>query len=366
VVPAEARIEQDGAHDDDAYPSVAATAVVAEPVSADSSLTTHALTGSNRFIPVAVASALPNLPSTITSSSEESDDDNSNDVRPDLLSATVYKRSRNAPVGIVLMNNANAGGVTIKRIEAEGLFGQSSFQAGDRVLSVNSESCEGLDSNQAADLIRKAENIVTVVVRAPNGRADRVSSMVMKENPNARVGIGFRNSRNGKLVISSIAEDGIFAHSLLNVSDTCLSINGVTCTSNMDATSAAVAVQSCPSFVTITTKTRHSTGVVVAASPETTPMVTSNSAVPNTATAAAPSAEGSSGAHQGRSKVCGIIAIAIVIVIIAVIASAGKNEDDYDYNYDCTYINCNVCGRNYYCGYSEYNALCTFDIVVHR
>jgi len=210
---------------------------------------------SNRFVPVAPTSALSPPLSTLEEEEEQ---------RPDLLSATVYKSLRDTPIGIVLKDSIIVG-VSVKSVEPDGLFGASGFQAGDQLMSVNSESCKGLDSKGVADLIRKAEDILTVVVRASNGRADRVSSMVMKKSPEARVGIGFRK-RGEELVISSIAEDGIFAHSLLNVSDTCLSINGVACTSDTDATTAARLVQTSPSFVTIMAMTKHSTGVVVAAS----------------------------------------------------------------------------------------------------
>lgn len=356
VVAPEVQAMEEGTNNEEAsyvYP-VAATAVIAEPVPTDYSLTTHALTGSNRFIPVAVASALPDDPSA-SEQSQESDDELS--IRPDLLSATVYKASQDSPVGIAVMDNTNVG-VTVKRIDPDGLFASSSFQVGDRVMSVNSESCEGLDSKGVADLIRKAERIVSVVVRAPRGRADRVSSMVMKESPDARLGIGFQR-RHGKLAISSINEYGIFAHSLLNVSDMCLSINGVPCTSDMDATSAVEAIRASPSFVTITAKTQHETGVVVAVSQEepdqngayNTDIGVNASTIPVSATAA-----DSSRIHEGRTtaaqkKLClyGIISVVIIFLIIVFIFVSG-NDDDYNYP-SSNDIVCNVCGRHCYSTY---------------
>lgn len=137
VVVPEAQMEEGTMRHDDNIP--AATAVIAEVVepSAAQDATTHALTGSNRFVPVAIASALP--PDHVSSSIEE------DDVRPDLLSATVYKHSRNTKIGIALLDKENVG-VIVKRIEPEGLFGSSGFQVGDQLMSVSSESCEGLDS----------------------------------------------------------------------------------------------------------------------------------------------------------------------------------------------------------------------------
>lgn len=225
--------------------------VTAQP--ADSSTTAdHALTGSNRFVPIApVASALASLDTL----EEETQ-------RPDLLSATVYKSSRDASsIGISLTGDAILG-VTVRRVDPAGLFGVCCFQPGDKIMSINNKSCQGLDRCGVIDLIEKVENILTVVVRAPNGRADRVSSMVMKESPDASVGLGLK-LRDGNLVISSIFEHGIFAHSLLNISDMVLSVNGVACT---DAVAARESIQASPSFVTITAVTKHSTGVVVAES----------------------------------------------------------------------------------------------------
>jgi len=325
VVIPEAQMEQ-GMVYDDTIP-VAATAVMAEP--------DHALTASNRFVPVATASSLPEHPPL--SSSEDDEEEQ----RPDLLSATVHKSSPDSPVGIALMDNTDVG-VTVRRIEPDGLFAMSSFQIGDRLISVNSESCEGLDSRGVADLIRKAEGIVTVIVRAPNGRADRVFSMVMKESPDARVGIGLKTS-HGKLVVSSIAEDGIFAHSLLNVSDTCLSINGVACTSDTNATIAVELIQTSPSFVTITAKTKGETGIVVATSKESGPTVAydSESAPPT------PARTQVATGNKKNTCICGVIVFVILVIAIVLVVVITRDHDDYYYDDPCTYTDCRVCDR--YC-----------------
>ena len=306
----------------------------------DAPTTTHALTGSNRFVPVAVASVLPDHPPLSLSDDEEEEQ------RPDLLSATVYKQTQHSPVGIVLMDNANVG-VTVKRIDPGGLFSNSSFQVCDRIMSVNSESCDGMDSKSVADLIRNAKHIVTVVVQAPNGRADRISSMVMKEAPDARVGIGFKKS-GGKLVISSISENGVFAHSLLNISDVCLSINGIPCTSETDAETAVELVHTSPSFVTITAKTSHATGVVVATSRTSEPTVASN------ITAVNESANGTATQLQnptvGKRSCCAFVIVAFIVVVAAAAITSTRSKDDaYDnYSSSCTYVDCYVCSRNCY------------------
>jgi len=86
VIVPEAQMEEATTRDDDDVP--AATAVIAEAVepSGAQDAKTHALTESNMSVPVVVVSAL--LPDRVGSSIEQGD------VRPDLLSATVYKHSR--------------------------------------------------------------------------------------------------------------------------------------------------------------------------------------------------------------------------------------------------------------------------------
>jgi hypothetical protein len=130
-------------------------------------------------------------------------------------------------------------------------------------MSVNNKSCDHMDAEGVANLIKNAKNIVTVVVRAPNGRADLVSSTIRKERPESRVGVTLKQRRRN-VVISSIAEDGLCAHTLLNVGDTCLSINGIKITPNIDARASVELIMTSPDFVTLETKKDRETGVVVA------------------------------------------------------------------------------------------------------
>jgi hypothetical protein len=172
--------------------------------------------------------------------------------------------------------------------------------------------------------------------------------MVMKQCAHGRLGIGFR-SRPGKLVISSIAEDGIFAHSLLNASDTCISINGVDCGGNLDATAAAAMIRASPSFIKIVTQTRHETGVVVATSAmaptissNTTPAVTYAAGVVESA----PPAQLQP--HENCSKVCCGVFFCFVFFFVIVTAVISANRRSEDYYGDCYYLTCNVCGFDCY------------------
>lgn len=183
--------------------------------------------------------------------------------RPALLSATVVKDPKDENNVGLLLANMN-GRVTIAGLEQDGMFKAAPFEISDQVMSVNNRSCDHMDAGGVANLIKKTENIVSVVVRAPNGRADWVSAMVRKQRPDSRVGVTLRK-RGGKVVISCIAEDGLFAHTLLNVGDTCLSINGIKITPNVDARASANLILNSPESVTIEAKIHRGTGVVVAA-----------------------------------------------------------------------------------------------------
>jgi S1-C subfamily serine protease len=183
--------------------------------------------------------------------------------RPALLSATVYKGSKDEnDVGLLLVKTN--GRVTIAGLEPDGMFKAAPFEIDDRVMSVNNKSCDHMDAEGVANLIKNAKNIVTVVVRAPNGRADLVSSTIRKERPESRVlGVSLKKRRRN-VVISSIAEDGRFAHTLLNVGDTCLSINGIKITPNINARSSVELIMTSPDFVTLEAKIDREAGVVVA------------------------------------------------------------------------------------------------------
>jgi predicted metalloprotease with PDZ domain len=183
--------------------------------------------------------------------------------RPDLLSATVIKGPKDDNDVGLLLATVN-GRVTIAGFEQDGMFKAAPFEIGDQVMSVNTKSCHHMDAGGVASLIKNAENIVTVVVRAPNGHADWVSAMVRKQRPDSLVGVSLRK-RGHKVVISCIAEDGLFAHTLLNVGDTCLSINGIKITPNLDARASANLILNSQESVTIEAKTHRGTGVVVAA-----------------------------------------------------------------------------------------------------
>jgi C-terminal processing protease CtpA/Prc len=184
--------------------------------------------------------------------------------RPDLLSATVCKGPQDEN-GLLLVNTN--GTVAVAGLEQDGMFKAAPFEIGDRVMSVNHVSCEGMDADGVAKLIQRAQKIVTVVVRAANGRADLVASMVRKDRAETRVGVTMID-HGRKVVIARIAEDGLFAHTLLNVGDTCLSINGITISPDIDAKAAAALIQTSLASVIIKAKTKRETGVVVAASKE--------------------------------------------------------------------------------------------------
>jgi hypothetical protein len=254
TVSPEARMEEGLAHE--SIPVVSPSICDAESWHDDIAMASVVAPEHDSSIPVAIASEL--LTSPPLSSLQHQEDMK----RPGLLSATVCKGPQDEN-GLLLANTN--GSVTIAGFEQDGMFKVAPFEIGDRLMSVNSVSCEGMDADRVVNLIQNAENIVTVVVRAPNGRADLVSSMVRKNRPETLVGVTL-TERGHNIVISKIAEDGLLAHTLLNVGDTCLSINGTKITPNMNARASAALILISPEFVTIKTKKERETGVVVAAS----------------------------------------------------------------------------------------------------
>jgi predicted metalloprotease with PDZ domain len=255
IAVSQARMEEGLAHD--SIPVASATICTSELLDNNVTETSVVALEHDSSIPMATASELI-TPHVLSSHQHQEDME-----RPALLSATVFKGSKDEIVGLRLANSA--GGVIVSGLEQEGLLKVAPFEIGDRIMSVNSVSCEGMNAKGVATLIQKAEKIVTVVVRTPNGRADLVSSMIQKDRPETRVGVTLRTLRRTcRVVIDHIAEDGLVAHTLLNVGDTCLSINGIKITPNIDGKAAAALIRNSPDFVTIKAKTERETGVVVA------------------------------------------------------------------------------------------------------
>ena len=90
-----------------------------------------------------------------------------------------------------------------------------------------------------------------------------VETMITKANKNQRSGMGLKSTGERDLRVSSINENGLFAHSLLNVGDRILAINNVDCT-EMDARVACDIIRNAPSKVTVVARVRHTHGLVVA------------------------------------------------------------------------------------------------------
>jgi S1-C subfamily serine protease len=252
----------------ESIPVAPASICTTDPMYNDVIMATVAALERSNSIPTVVASELC-LPPALSSHQCQEDM-----KRPDLLSATVINGSKDEKDVGLLLANTN-GRVIIAGLEQDGMFKASPFQIGDEVVSVNNKSCDHMDAGGVANLIKYAENIVTVVVRAPNGRADWVSAMVRKQRPDSRVGLTLKRRRRN-VVISGIAEDGLFAHTLLNVGDTCLSINGIKITPDMDVRASANFILNAPESVTIEAKIHRGTGLVVAVLEESRARIGSN------------------------------------------------------------------------------------------
>lgn len=187
-------------------------------------------------------------------------------ARAEFLSATLYKPTADAVLGLRLKEDRQ-GDLRISYLKETGVVFLSPLRVGDKVVSINGKSALDLDQATAVGLLKQAVGLITIIVHNTGGAAHLVETMIEKISPDAPAGLGLRRNERGSLEVSKIIVDGPFAHSLLNVSDRVLSINGVGC-NRLDAQTAIDMIRSAEKHVTIVTETLHSTGVVLSSASE--------------------------------------------------------------------------------------------------
>lgn len=185
-------------------------------------------------------------------------------TRPEFLYAKVLKPTRETTVGVFLKNRQD--GVYISRLSPSGLMARSNLQPGDRVLAINGVSCICSTAHKVAELIKKAEHSVSIMVYNKHGDPNLVSSCIEKPNPNTRVGVALRKSR-GALVISQVHTDGLFVESLLVPGHRCIEINGVRC-DILPPADAANHIGQSAQYVTIISRPPQEFAMVLASSCE--------------------------------------------------------------------------------------------------
>jgi len=182
--------------------------------------------------------------------------------RPEFVSATFIKKTPDERLGVCLGDDL--GDIYISSLDADSIVHQSPLRVGDKLLSINRKSCLGMSHNDAIDRLQQATETLTIITHNVGGSSKQIETMVEKPTPTTMVGIRLKRNAHGSLVICKIVPTGLFSHSLLNVKDRVLSINGIE-SRRLDPKSAVKIISNAPRFVTMLTETQRSAGVVVAA-----------------------------------------------------------------------------------------------------
>jgi predicted metalloprotease with PDZ domain len=183
--------------------------------------------------------------------------------RPEFISHTFVKKSVAERLGLKL-KAISPTIMAIDRANKDSLLAQSPLQAGDKLISINTQICCKMTSEQICELLTKSTGIITIVVHNEGGVSDLVESMTTKESVEEKCGLGFRTDANNDLTIYKIFPDGKFSGSLLNPSDKVIFVNGVFTGCGTTPLEAANLVRSAPKNVTVVAKPGHERGIVVA------------------------------------------------------------------------------------------------------
>lgn len=187
--------------------------------------------------------------------------------RAEFISVAVIKPSKRTELGLSLRELVDGGnGLLISGIKDKGFLKKAgaALEIGDRVLSINNQSCEGMDHKRAAKLLREAPGMVLIVVQNIGGDPLIVESMISKPSPGHQTGIGFSSSEPpSRVSISTIFLNGLFADSLLSEGDEIVTVNSIPCR-ELDSSAVADIVIAAPKYVTVVAKKFEGNGVVVA------------------------------------------------------------------------------------------------------
>ena len=186
------------------------------------------------------------------------------------INVTVCReRSTNDELGISLLEEDDDGPLRIAGISPGGLLHDSPLRTGDQLLSINGRSCKSRSIKEVLLLLEQdtTGGFLTIVARNPTGDPSLVETMVQRPAPGAPLGITVAHySEQGSLLVSKIVPSGVFAHSLINVKDRVLSINGVGCV-RLESNAAADIMRSIPKNVVLVTQVQTRAGLVLISEP---------------------------------------------------------------------------------------------------
>jgi C-terminal processing protease CtpA/Prc len=158
------------------------------------------------------------------------------------------KEASNTKVGIGLKERN--GSIIISNIAEDGVMAGTDIQVGQRLLGVNGVPCQGLTSKEAISLFKELDAITVMTEDI-----GLTSVTVKKESPDTKIGIGIK-SINGFLVISSIAEDGLFGGTALKVAQKLVSVNSKYC-DNLTKQEAIQLFKDAESTIVVVTEDAH-------------------------------------------------------------------------------------------------------------
>jgi C-terminal processing protease CtpA/Prc len=139
------------------------------------------------------------------------------------ITVTVTKPDADATIGLSL-NYYDGGRIVARTVLEEGLFTNTELKAGFVLLSINGTEIKGMSTPAVMKLFLDAEPGEITVVAEDIGL--RIASFT-KESESSKIGIGL-NERQGSIIITSIAEDGLLAkHTNIKVGYRLLAVNGV-------------------------------------------------------------------------------------------------------------------------------------------
>ncbi|CAB9517702.1 expressed unknown protein [Seminavis robusta] len=185
--------------------------------------------------------------------------------RAAFLSATVMKPTTESKLGMGLKKGKD-GSLQVSSLSnnPECLLSEAPFQTGDVLVSINNQSCTGMNLSAVGKLLKQTTGVLTVVVQNSTGDSTLVESMIRKPTPTSKTGLGVAHSAGQQIKVSSINPKGPFAESLLSRRDTILSVNDVPCECLMGAREAANIIVSAETSVTVVAQRQSDNAAVVA------------------------------------------------------------------------------------------------------
>ena len=139
-----------------------------------------------------------------------------------LNSVTVKKETAESKIGIGL--KTINGHLIISSIAPDSLFANTNLKLAYKLVSINAKYCDNLTKLEAINLLKEAPSSLTLVQED----IGLISVTVTKETVDTKLGITLADM-NGKIVVTNISEDSLFANTPLVSGLRLLCINSTLC-----------------------------------------------------------------------------------------------------------------------------------------